>query len=173
MLFLVFSGHYGQRQRFNTSYVKKIVKFSLLLMFLSVLSRSLSDARRLKMPKPSSKNAKKSEASEPKESSTADAIAENKNGNIVLSIQAKPGAKQNNIVDISSEGIGVQINAPPVEGEANTELVKFLSKVLGIRKSDLNLDKGSRSRKKVIVIEKSAISIDEVRKKINEEIARN
>lgn len=45
--------------------------------------------------------------------------------------------------DISSEGIGVQINAPPVEGEANTELVKFLSKVLGIRKSDLNLDKVS------------------------------
>lgn len=44
---------------------------------------------------------------------------------------------------ISSEGIGVQINAPPVEGEANTELVKFLSKVLGIRKSDLNLDKVS------------------------------
>lgn len=32
---MFFTGHYGQRQRFNTSYVKKIVKFSLLLMFLS------------------------------------------------------------------------------------------------------------------------------------------
>lgn len=39
--------------------------------------------------------------------------------------------------------MGVQINAPPVEGEANTELVKYLASVLGLRKSDVSLDKVS------------------------------
>ena len=47
------------------------------------------------------------------------------------------------ISDISSEAVGVQIAAPPKEGEANTELVKFLSSVLNLRKSDVTLDKAS------------------------------
>lgn len=78
---------------------------------------------------------------------------------------AKPGAKCNGItgttfflsftiqnpvkfftfvliyLGITEEGIGVQINAPPVDGEANTELVKFLSSILGVKKSELSLDK--------------------------------
>ena len=39
--------------------------------------------------------------------------------------------------------MGVQINAPPVEGEANTELIKYMAAVLGLRKSDISLDKVS------------------------------
>jgi hypothetical protein len=39
--------------------------------------------------------------------------------------------------------VGVQINAPPVEGEANTELVKYMAAVLGVRKSDVSLDRVS------------------------------
>lgn len=45
--------------------------------------------------------------------------------------------------DIGNEAVGVQINAPPVEGEANTELVKYMAAVLGLRKSDISLDKVS------------------------------
>ena len=47
------------------------------------------------------------------------------------------------LTDISDDRIGVQINAPPVDGEANTELVKYLSSVLGVRKSDISLDRVS------------------------------
>jgi hypothetical protein len=42
---------------------------------------------------------------------------------------------------IDDEGVGVQIAAPPVDGEANTELVKYMAKLLGLRKSDVSLDK--------------------------------
>ena len=45
------------------------------------------------------------------------------------------------ISDIGSEGVGVQIAAPPVDGEANTELVRYMASVLGLRKSDISLDK--------------------------------
>lgn len=44
-------------------------------------------------------------------------ISEDKSGNIRINILAKPGAKQNGITDIGNEGVGVQIAAPPVEGE--------------------------------------------------------
>jgi uncharacterized protein YggU (UPF0235/DUF167 family) len=43
--------------------------------------------------------------------------------------------------DIGNEAVSVQISAPPVEGEANTELVKYMAAVLGLRKSDVSLDK--------------------------------
>ncbi|KAH8316711.1 hypothetical protein KR067_013322 [Drosophila pandora] len=87
-------------------------------------------------------------------------ISVDKSGNICIQILAKPGAKQNGITGISTEGVGVQIAAPPSEGEANAELVKFLSKVLGLRKSDVSLDKGSRSRNKIILITKGAITTE-------------
>ena len=44
-------------------------------------------------------------------------------------------------VGVGSEYVDVSIGAPPVDGEANTELVKYMSKVLGIRKSDVTLER--------------------------------
>ncbi|KAL7734072.1 hypothetical protein ACLKA6_011757 [Drosophila palustris] len=92
-----------------------------------------------------------------------------KGGNIAIKILAKPGAKQNGITDIGLEGVGVQIAAPPSEGEANAELVKFLSKVLGLRKSDVSLDKGSRSRNKIILISKGVSTVEAIEQLLRKE----
>jgi uncharacterized protein YggU (UPF0235/DUF167 family) len=43
----------------------------------------------------------------------------------------------------------VAVAAPPMDGEANAELIRFMAQVLGLRKSDLSLDSGARSRNKV------------------------
>lgn len=83
-------------------------------------------------------------------------IAVNKTGNIIIKIHAKPGAKQNSVTEILDEAIGIQIAAPPVDGEANAELIKYVSKVLQLRKSDVSVDRGSKSREKTILIDKSA-----------------
>lgn len=40
---------------------------------------------------------------------------------------------------MGAEGVGVQVAAPPTEGEANQELVRFLASVIGVRKSDVSL----------------------------------
>lgn len=102
-----------------------------------------------------------------------DCINVSKSGSIQVKILAKPGAKQNQITDMSPEGVGVQISAPPVEGEANTELVKYLSKVLGVRKSDVSLDRGSKSRNKVILVDKEAnLSVDQIRQLIIKEMGQ-
>ncbi|KAM9502649.1 UPF0235 protein C15orf40 homolog [Salvelinus alpinus] len=79
-------------------------------------------------------------------------VARNKNGVVTISVHAKPGSKQNAITDVSIEAVGVAIAAPPTDGEANAELVRYLSKVLELKRSEVVLDKGSRSREKIIKV---------------------
>lgn len=95
-------------------------------------------------------------------------IGTDKSGNVTIKIQAKPGAKHNNITDISEDAVGVAISAPPVEGEANTELVKYLASVLGMRKSDVSLDRGSKSRQKVVLV--SGTTVEKVLEKLKGEM---
>ncbi|XP_034240381.1 uncharacterized protein CG5902-like [Thrips palmi] len=97
-------------------------------------------------------------------------ISLTKSGDVAVKIHAKPGAKKNGITDISEEGVGVQISAPPVEGEANTELVRYIAEILGLRKGDISLDKGSRSRNKTILVSNGKLSVEEITEKIKKEM---
>lgn len=93
-----------------------------------------------------------------------------KTGNILIRIHAKPGAKQNTITDITDDGVGVQIAAPPIDGEANTELIKYLAGILNLRKSDLSLDRGSKSREKTVLVDKTTnVTLDNIRDLIERE----
>ncbi|KAF7281928.1 hypothetical protein GWI33_004047 [Rhynchophorus ferrugineus] len=92
-----------------------------------------------------------------------------KNDDVELHIHAKPGAKQNTITGIGDESINVQINAPPVDGSANTELVKYIASVLGLKSSAVHLDRGHKSREKVLKI--SGMSVDDVKLKLEKQIS--
>lgn len=98
------------------------------------------------------------------------AITIDKTGDFAIKVLAKPGSKENGITGITEEGLEVKIAAPPVDGEANTELISYLSKLFGIRKSDLSLERGSRSRTKTVTVSKeSGLDLE----KINEIIQLN
>ncbi|ELW62843.1 BTB/POZ domain-containing protein 1 [Tupaia chinensis] len=77
-------------------------------------------------------------------------VAVDPKGCVTIAIHAKPGSKQNAVTDLTTEAVNVAIAAPPTEGEANAELCRYLSKVLEVRKSDVVLDKGGKSREKVV-----------------------
>ncbi|XP_012415471.1 UPF0235 protein C15orf40 homolog [Trichechus manatus latirostris] len=79
-------------------------------------------------------------------------VAVDPKGCVTIAIHAKPGSKQNAVTDLTAEAVNVAIAAPPSEGEANAELCHYLSKVLELRKSDVVLDKGGKSREKVVKI---------------------
>uniref|UniRef100_A0A2S2NXM5 UPF0235 protein n=1 Tax=Schizaphis graminum TaxID=13262 RepID=A0A2S2NXM5_SCHGA len=137
---------------------------------MKLLNATLFSSKIIKnMPKPK-KNTK--QVQDKLETVQSGPITVDKSGGIAIKINAKPGAKNNNITDISSDGVGVQINAPPTDGEANAELIKYLSKVLGLRKSDLSLDRGSRSRNKILIVQTS-LGIEGITEKINQEIKEN
>ena len=74
--------------------------------------------------------------------------------------------------DISSNGLGVQIGAPAREREANEELIQFLAEVLNIRKRSLSLDKGSKSRRKIVSIESTEINMEQVRERLSQNVLK-
>ncbi|XP_012722893.2 UPF0235 protein C15orf40 homolog [Fundulus heteroclitus] len=82
-------------------------------------------------------------------------VTRDKSGAVAITVHAKPGSKHSGITDVNAEAVGVSIAAPPTDGEANTELVRYLAEVLELKKSQISLDKGSRSRDKVIRVESS------------------
>lgn len=46
----------------------------------------------------------------------------------------------------------VRITSQPVEGKANKELIEYLAEVFGVKKSDIKIIKGEKSKKKTISI---------------------
>uniref|UniRef100_A0A8D0EH66 CO040 protein n=1 Tax=Strix occidentalis caurina TaxID=311401 RepID=A0A8D0EH66_STROC len=72
------------------------------------------------------------------------------------------------VIDVTAEAVGVAIAAPPSEGEANAELCRYLSKVLEVKKSEVILEKGGKSREKVVKILVS-VTPDEILEKLKKE----
>ncbi|XP_075857440.1 UPF0235 protein C15orf40 homolog isoform X2 [Microcebus murinus] len=95
-------------------------------------------------------------------------VAVDPKGCVTIAIHAKPGSKQNAITDWTAEALSVAIAAPPSEGEANAELCRYLSKVLELRKSDVVLDEGGKSREKVVKLLASTTS-EEILEKLKKE----
>ena len=67
-------------------------------------------------------------------------------------VQIQPNASQSKVARFEEGVLRLRIAAPPVKGKANQELLKFLSDVLGISKIHLTIEKGMKSKRKVIAI---------------------
>uniref|UniRef100_A0A3P8X2Q3 Zgc:193812 n=1 Tax=Cynoglossus semilaevis TaxID=244447 RepID=A0A3P8X2Q3_CYNSE len=90
-------------------------------------------------------------------------VSLDRSGSVSIVVRAKPGSKHN----VSTEAVGVSIAAPPTDGEANAELIRFLASVLDVKKSQVSLDKGSRSRDKILTVD-SSLSPEEVLRRLRQ-----
>ncbi len=74
-----------------------------------------------------------------------------KGDKVSLRIKAQPAASKNAFCEIYGEdAIKIRIKAPAVEGAANKELVKFLSKSFKVSKSDIIFKTGKNSKIKIL-----------------------
>jgi hypothetical protein len=69
-------------------------------------------------------------------------------GGVELSLVVQPRASRSRVVGEHDGRLKVQIAAPPVEGEANAELVELLSDLLGVPKRQVELLSGETGRRK-------------------------
>lgn len=76
--------------------------------------------------------------------------------NLVLTLHIQPGAKNTAAAGLHGEALKIKLAAPPVDGKANTALLKFLAERFGVPLSRVILKQGDKSRHKVIVIVQSA-----------------
>jgi uncharacterized protein (TIGR00251 family) len=81
-----------------------------------------------------------------------------------LLLKVTPNAGRNEITGLSGGVIQVKIAAPPEGGKANRELIAFLSRVLGIKKSAIAIIRGETSRHKAVAIE--GMSREEILKRL-------
>lgn len=89
-------------------------------------------------------------------------ISEDKTG-VTLSILAQPKASKSEIAEVMEGRVKIRLKAPPVEGEANKELIRFLAKALNVSKAKVVIKAGKASRRKRVRIEgisaKAALAI--------------
>ncbi len=79
---------------------------------------------------------------------------------IDLFINARPASSRNEIVGIFDDTLKIKVKAPAVEGAANKELVKFLSKLFKVPKSQILFVSGETSKRKRIRLPKSEKLLD-------------
>ncbi|MEK7281420.1 MAG: DUF167 domain-containing protein [Chloroflexota bacterium] len=70
----------------------------------------------------------------------------------VLEVHVQPGARETAIQGLRDDTLWVKIKAPPVKGQANAALLKFMAHTLGIPESALALARGYASRHKRLII---------------------
>lgn len=69
-----------------------------------------------------------------------------------LKVHVNPRGSRNQITGWEDGVLSVKLTAPPVEGAANKACVEFLSEQLGVRKSQVTLVSGEKSREKVLEV---------------------
>ena len=76
-----------------------------------------------------------------------------------------PNAKVDSVVSEYGAAIKIKLRAPAVDGKANTALRSFLSKELKIAERQIVLERGHKSRDKIIRID--GLSEQEVRSRLH------
>ena len=64
-----------------------------------------------------------------------------------------PRASKSEIVGELGGALKIKLSAPPVDGAANKELIKLLSKQFGVSKSKIEIVSGETSKKKRVRID--------------------
>jgi uncharacterized protein len=70
-----------------------------------------------------------------------------------IAIKVHPRAKQTAIVGRLGETYKLDLKAPPVDGKANEECVRFFAELLHTPRASVRIVQGSASRMKVVEIE--------------------
>ena len=71
---------------------------------------------------------------------------------VVLSLHVQPGAKRSAVAGAHGDALKIRLAAPPVDGKANAELVRFLADAFGVPLRNVALVRGDTSRTKVVRI---------------------
>jgi len=74
-------------------------------------------------------------------------------GGVELALLVQPRAGRTEVVGPHGEVLKIRLAAPPVDGEANEELVRFLAKALGVAKQAVTIESGETGRRKRVRVE--------------------
>ena len=71
---------------------------------------------------------------------------------LVLRLYIQPKASRDSTIGLHGDELKVAITAPPVDGQANAHLVKYLAKQFRVAKNQVLIEKGELGRHKQVKI---------------------
>lgn len=75
-----------------------------------------------------------------------------KDNTVTFQVRVIPRSSRSEIVGEYDGALKVKLNAPPVDGAANAELIKLLAKEFGVSKSQVEILSGNTSKLKQIKV---------------------
>jgi uncharacterized protein len=82
----------------------------------------------------------------------------------ILRVHVVPNARIDSVVGVHGGAIKIKPRAPPVEGKANAALIRFLAEQLKLPRQALVLQRGKKSRDKLIRVD--GLSQQDVRRRL-------
>ena len=74
------------------------------------------------------------------------------NNTLTLLLHIQPGAKQTEFSGLHGERLKIRIKAPPADGKANAEIIRFLAEQFRAAKSQIEIISGELGRQKTVQI---------------------
>ncbi len=76
---------------------------------------------------------------------------------LLLSIRVQPRASRSEVVGPLGKLLKIRLAAPPVEGEANRQLIRFLAREFRLPKSRVRLLRGESGRTKSVAVDEPRV----------------
>ncbi len=77
-----------------------------------------------------------------------------------LAVQISPNAKRTEVVGEAEAVLKIKLQAPPVDGKANDMLIRYIADRLDVPKSAVSITHGLTSKKKLIEIRTSQLTVE-------------
>lgn len=79
-----------------------------------------------------------------------------------ITVWVQPRASRTEVAGRHGDAVKIRLAAPPVDGAANEELIRFLAEQLGVARRAVQLVRGQAGRRKIVAIEGlSAVEVEE------------
>jgi len=72
---------------------------------------------------------------------------------VTLTVHVQPRARRSELAGAHGDAIRIRLKAPPVDGAANAELVRFLAETLGVPQAAVRIARGLTARRKRVVVD--------------------
>ncbi|XP_039133024.1 UPF0235 protein At5g63440 isoform X2 [Dioscorea cayenensis subsp. rotundata] len=89
----------------------------------------------------------------PQDAPVPPCISQLDGGLVQVAIEVEDRAQRSAITRVNADDVRVTVAAPAARGEANNELLEFMGKVLGLRLSQMTLQRGWNNKSKLLVVE--------------------
>ncbi|PKU79457.1 hypothetical protein MA16_Dca000802 [Dendrobium catenatum] len=89
----------------------------------------------------------------PQDAPVPPCISQLEGGLVQVAIEVEDRAQRSAITRVNADDVRVTVAAPVAHGEANNELLEFMGKVLGLRLSQMTLQRGWNNKSKLLVVE--------------------